>query len=69
MPSNFLIVARSASKVIEGKWNTAGFEWDAESDLLSNPDDDRTWNIFDDDAARRDQTDRFLFRFRKPARS
>lgn len=45
----------------------AGFEWDEASDLLRNPADDHTWSIFADDAARRDKTDRFLYRFRKPA--
>ena len=45
----------------------AGFVLEAESDLLANPDDTRDWNIFADNAARRDQTDRFLLRFRKPA--
>ena len=44
----------------------AGFEFDGESDLLRNPEDDHTWSIFADDAVRRDKTDRFLFRFRKP---
>lgn len=44
----------------------AGFVLDAESDLLKNPDDTRDWNIFADDAARRDKTDRFVWRFVKP---
>ena len=44
----------------------AGFVLDAESDLLRNPDDTRDWNIFADDAARRDKTDRFVWRFVKP---
>lgn len=44
----------------------AGFVLDAESDLLADPEDTRDWNIFADSAARRDQTDRFLIRFRKP---
>ncbi len=45
----------------------AGFVLEDESDLLTNPDDTRDWNIFDDDAKKRDRTDRFLWRFRKPA--
>jgi len=45
----------------------AGFVLDAESDLLKNPDDTRDWNIFADDAARRDKTDRFVWKFVKPA--
>ena len=45
----------------------AGFLLEAESDLLSNPGDTRDWNIFADDAANRDKTDRFVWRFVKPA--
>jgi len=44
----------------------AGFVLDLESDLLSDPGDTRDWNIFADDAARRDKTDRFVWRFVKP---
>ena len=44
----------------------AGFEMAGESDLLANPDDTRDWNIFADGAARRDKTDRFVFKFVKP---
>jgi len=42
----------------------AGFELDATSDLLRNPDDDRTTNVFD--PAIRGRTDRFVLRLRKP---
>ncbi len=42
----------------------AGFVLDAESDVLSNPDDTRDWNIFSE--GRRDRTDRFVLRFVKP---
>ncbi len=42
----------------------AGFVLDAESDVLSNPDDTRDWNIFSE--GRRDKTDRFVLRFVKP---
>ena len=44
----------------------AGFVLEAESDLLQNLEDDRTVNIFADDAKNRDRSDRFLLRFRKP---
>jgi predicted methyltransferase len=44
----------------------AGFVFDDESDVLRNHGDDRSWNIFKEDGAYRDQTDRFIFRFRKP---
>jgi predicted methyltransferase len=46
----------------------AGFVLDAESDVLRNPKDDRSTNIFADGGKNRDRTDRFLFRFRKPAK-
>ncbi len=45
----------------------AGFVLDAESNVLSNPDDTRDWNIFSE--GRRDRTDRFVLRFVKPAGS
>ena len=44
----------------------AGFVLDAESNLLANPEDTRDWNIFADNSARRDKTDRFVLRFVKP---
>lgn len=47
----------------------AGFVLEAESNLLRDTEDTRDWNIFADNAARRDKTDRFLLRFRKPAKS
>ncbi len=43
----------------------AGFELEAESEVLSNPEDTRDWNIFSED--RRDKTDRFVLRFIRPA--
>ena len=42
----------------------AGFEIEATRDLLRNPDDDRSGNAFAPD--RRDTTDRFVIRARKP---
>ena len=42
----------------------AGFELAAESDLLRNPDDDHTINVFKPEI--RGQTDRFVLHFRKP---
>ena len=41
----------------------AGFVFDAESNLLRNPDDDRTMLVFDDRIRRK--TDRFVYRFKK----
>lgn len=43
----------------------AGFELEARSDLLRNPEDDHTKSVFD--ASIRGHTDRFLLRLRKPA--
>jgi predicted methyltransferase len=43
----------------------AGFVLDASSDLLANPDDARNDNVFKREP--RDDTDRFVLRFRKPA--
>ena len=42
----------------------AGFVLAEESDLLHNPDDDHTINVFNPDI--RGQTDRFIYKFRKP---
>lgn len=50
--------------VVLAEIEAAGFVLEAESDLLRNPGDDRTVNVFDD--AIRGRTDRFLFKFRKP---
>ena len=44
----------------------AGFVLEAETDLLADPTDTRDWNIFANQSAKRDQTDRFVLRFRKP---
>jgi len=42
----------------------AGFELEATSDVLRNPDDDRTRSVFDESL--RGRTDRFVLRLRKP---
>jgi predicted methyltransferase len=44
----------------------AGFELDATSELLRNTEDPRTANVFAAAKQGRDQTDRFVLRFRKP---
>ncbi len=51
--------------VVKADFERAGFVLEAESDLLTNPDDDHTASVFDPSI--RGQTDRFLLRFRKPA--
>lgn len=52
------------AKVI-AELTAAGFALEATSDLLANPADDRKSSVFD--RAIRGQTDRFIFKFRKPA--
>ena len=44
----------------------ARFELVAESDLLAHPEDSRDYNVFRDVETRRDATDRFVLKFRKP---
>jgi predicted methyltransferase len=50
--------------VVRADFERAGFVLEATSQLLRNPGDDRTVNVFDEKI--RGKTDRFLFRFRKP---
>ena len=50
--------------VVRADMEAVGFVFEAESDLLANPDDDLETNVFD--PAIRGKTDRFLMRFRKP---
>lgn len=56
---------------IDEKWVArevvaAGFVLDAESEVLAHPEDDRSQNVFDPSI--RGKTDRFVYRFKKPAR-
>ncbi len=51
--------------VIRADFERAGFVFDGESDLLRNPQDDRSVNVFDPSI--RGHTDRVVYRFRKPA--
>ncbi len=50
--------------VVRADFERAGFVLEAESQLLRNPADDRSLNVFDDKI--RGRTDRFIFKFRKP---
>jgi predicted methyltransferase len=50
---------------VEAAARAVGFEVDARSDLLRNPEDDHTKGVFDPSI--RGRTDRFLLRLRKPA--
>ena len=49
---------------LKAEVEAAGFVFEAESELLRNPGDDRTINVFDE--AIRGRTDQFVYRFRKP---
>ncbi len=51
--------------VVRADFAKAGFILEEESDLLANPNDDHTTNVFD--PAIRGKTDRFMMRFRKPS--
>ncbi len=55
---------RGDAAMIKAEVLAAGFEWDAASDVLRHPEDARTTNVFDPSI--RGQTDRFVYRFRKP---
>lgn len=50
--------------VVRADMEAVGFVFEAESDLLANPDDDLTTNVFDPSI--RGKTSRFLMKFRKP---
>jgi predicted methyltransferase len=51
--------------VVKRDFRKAGFEFEGQSAVLANPGDDHTVLVFDE--AVHGKTDRFLFRFRKPA--
>tara|TARA_R110002126_G_scaffold21556_3_gene77647 strand:- start:14224 stop:15018 length:795 start_codon:yes stop_codon:yes gene_type:complete len=55
---------RIDAHIVREEVMAAGFILEAESDMLANPDDDRTGNVFAPDLRR--HTDRFVYRFRKP---
>jgi predicted methyltransferase len=50
--------------VVKADFLRAGFVLEGESDILKNPTDDHTINVFDERI--RGKTDRFIFKFRKP---
>ena len=50
--------------VVRADFERAGFVLEAESELLRNPADDHSINVFDEKI--RGKTDRFVFKFRKP---
>ena len=51
--------------VVLADFQRAGFVLDGTSDMLRNPADDHSLNVFDEKI--RGKTDRFVFRFRKPS--
>jgi predicted methyltransferase len=51
-------------EVVRAEFRTAGFELDAESPMLANPQDSHALQVFDPDI--RGRTDRFVMRFRRP---
>ena len=56
---------RILPETIRADFERAGFVFDGESDLLRNPQDDRSVNVFEPSI--RGRTDRVVYRFRKPA--
>ena len=52
--------------VVKRDFKKSGFVFDGQDDVLANPGDDHTKLVFDE--AVHGKTDRFLFRFRKPAK-
>jgi len=57
---------RILPETIRADFERAGFVLEAESQLLRNPQDDRSVNVFN--PAIRGRTDRIMYRFRKPRR-
>lgn len=54
-------------ELVKREISAAGFVLEEESDMLRHPEDTLDWSISADQSRRRDQTDRFVLRFRKPA--
>ena len=52
--------------IVRADFERAGFVLEAQSEMLRNPEDDRSKNVFDKEI--RGKTDRFVYRFRKPRR-
>jgi predicted methyltransferase len=55
---------RVDAELVKQELLAAGFELEAESDILRHTEDDRTKNVFDDSL--RGRTDRFIYKFKKP---
>jgi len=57
---------RILPETVRADFERAGFEFAGSSEMLRNPEDDRSKNVFDPSI--RGRTDRFVYRFRRPAR-
>jgi predicted methyltransferase len=57
---------RILPETVRADFERAGFVFDGASEMLRNPADDRSKNVFDPSI--RGRTDRFVYRFRRPAR-
>lgn len=57
---------RVEESLVRMEIEAAGFVLEAESHVLRDPTDTRDFNIFENDSARRDRTDRFVHLYRKP---
>lgn len=57
---------RVEASLVKEELLAAGFVLEAESYVLNDPTDGHDFNIFADNQARRDRTDRFAYFFRKP---
>lgn len=57
---------RIDAELVKSEILAAGFALEATSDILRHPEDTRDWAIMSDNSVRRDKTDRFIYRFRKP---
>lgn len=57
---------RVEGALVREEVEAAGFQFEAQSYVLANPEDTHDWNIFRDGAVDRDRTDRFVYLFRKP---
>jgi predicted methyltransferase len=64
-PRDVKSLHRIDAELVKAEILAAGFVLDGESDLLRHAADDRTTNVFDPEM--RGKTDRFVYRFRKPA--
>ena len=57
---------RVEAALVQAELEAAGFVLEAESFVLTDPEDSRDWNIFNKDNSGRDSTSRFVHLYRKP---